>query len=82
MAIPTAAIIVIVILACLAVVSLGAALTKQWNPQRPENRFTYQREQEQYMRSVRLMNLSRFHRESRARDVEVGYLETESGSRF
>ena len=84
MGIPTAAIIVIVVVACLAVVSLGAALTKQWFPYRTEDRFSYPREQELYMRSVRLKNLGRFQRETKLpgmgghhngslpRDVEPG----------
>ncbi|PWY85896.1 hypothetical protein BO70DRAFT_360756 [Aspergillus heteromorphus CBS 117.55] len=82
------AIIVIVIVVCLAIVCLGAALTKQfWNDE-PEHRFHFPREQEQYMRSVRLKNLGFFQRESMGmtgkppapvvRDVESGYSENES----
>ncbi|PLB54729.1 hypothetical protein P170DRAFT_24431 [Aspergillus steynii IBT 23096] len=89
MGIPTAAIIVIVVVACLAAVSLGAALTKQWFPYHTEDRCNYPRDQELYMRSVRLKNLDRFQRESRGghhynanRDVEGGYPETGSGSRY
>ncbi|KAI9035868.1 uncharacterized protein KD926_002800 [Aspergillus affinis] len=95
MGIPTAAIIVIVVVACLAVVSLGAALTKQWFPNRTEDQFSPPREQGLYMRSVRLKNMGRLHRESKAvgtggyrhnrngnRDVEAGYYETGSGSRY
>lgn len=69
----TAAIIVIVIVACLAAVSLGAALTKQLNPTQPQGLRNYPLEQERYMRSVRLKNWGVFHRDSAPpgpRDVE------------
>ena len=76
------AIIVIVIVVCLALVSLGAALTKQFWPEAPQQRYNYPAEQQSYMRTVRLKNLGIFQRESMsmpgkmpaaaARDVESG----------
>ncbi|GCB23462.1 hypothetical protein AAWM_06347 [Aspergillus awamori] len=76
------AIIVIVIVVCLALVSLGAALTKQFWPEAPQQRYNYPAEQQSYMRTVRLKNLGIFQRESMsmpgkmpapvARDVECG----------
>ncbi|PYI04295.1 hypothetical protein BO78DRAFT_398979 [Aspergillus sclerotiicarbonarius CBS 121057] len=80
-------IIVIVIVVCLALVSLGAALTKQFWPEAPQQRYNYPAEQQSYMRTVRLKNLGIFQRESMnmskapapvARDVESGYSENES----
>lgn len=70
----TSAIIVIVIVVCLAIVSVGAALTRHYY--RPgENFSAYQPtpEQDVYMRSVRQRNLGHFRRESAMmgmRDVE------------
>ncbi|KAF9890804.1 hypothetical protein FE257_005375 [Aspergillus nanangensis] len=69
----TSAIIVIVIVACLAAVSLGAALFKQYYPESSAGRFNYPREQELYMRSVRMNNMGHFRRESMMKDVEMGY---------
>jgi hypothetical protein len=61
----TPAIIVIVIVACLAIVSFGAALTRQLYPaETTETRFQPTYDQEMYMRSVRRKNLGIFHRES------------------
>ncbi|RAL09773.1 uncharacterized protein BO97DRAFT_160273 [Aspergillus homomorphus CBS 101889] len=62
----TSAIIVIVIVACLALVSLGAALFKTYGvgPGEKERPYNFSREQESYMRSVRLKNLGFFQRES------------------
>ncbi|KKK16907.1 hypothetical protein P175DRAFT_0553460 [Aspergillus ochraceoroseus IBT 24754] len=59
-----AAIIVIVIVACLAAVSLGAALSRQYSPHDDLQRSGYSREQELYMRSVRMKNMGIFRRES------------------
>ncbi|RAH64134.1 uncharacterized protein BO66DRAFT_396414 [Aspergillus aculeatinus CBS 121060] len=58
------AIIVIVIIACLAVVALGAALFKTYGGPEKERPYNFSREQESYMRSVRLKNLGFFQRES------------------
>ncbi|KAL5359063.1 hypothetical protein BJX96DRAFT_174020 [Aspergillus floccosus] len=69
----TSAIIVIVIVACLAVVSLGAALFKQYSPDRSEDRFHYSAEQQRYMRDIRLKTMGHFRRESMMKDVESGY---------
>jgi hypothetical protein len=74
MGLSNSAVIVIVIVACLAAVTLGAALFRQYNPAEGGivgQRFS--REQEMYMRSVRLKNLGFNYRESRTpmpRDVE------------
>ncbi|KAH2654871.1 hypothetical protein LV164_000010 [Aspergillus fumigatus] len=65
MGLTTPAIIVIVIVACLAAVSLGAALTRQLNPAESyESRFQPSHAQEMYMRSVRMRTLGAFRRES------------------
>lgn len=61
----TPAIIVIVIVVCLAVVSFGAALTRTLYPaESTDQRFQRSYDQEMYMRSVRRKNLGIFHRES------------------
>ncbi|KAL2826953.1 hypothetical protein BJY01DRAFT_229438 [Aspergillus pseudoustus] len=75
MALSNGAIIVIVIVACLASVTLGAALFKQYNPADALGGQRFSREQEMYMRSVRLKNMGFNYRESRtampmSRDVE------------
>ncbi|PYH43716.1 uncharacterized protein BP01DRAFT_367226 [Aspergillus saccharolyticus JOP 1030-1] len=90
----TSAIIVIVIVACLALVSLGAALFKTYGGPDKERPYNFSREQESYMRTVRLKNLGIFQRESMVgypgggsgkgpappvvRDVESGYSENDS----
>ena len=60
------AVIVIVIVCCLAFISLGAALTRQlYPPSRYEGgRFEPSREQELYMRSVRIRTRGVFRQES------------------
>ncbi|KAF7589077.1 hypothetical protein BBP40_004782 [Aspergillus hancockii] len=88
MGIPTAGVIVIVIVACLAVVSLGAALTKHLNPGdgTGNERYQYSRDQELYMRSVRLKNLSNYARETRThprpKDLESAVYTEDGSSRF
>ncbi|GFF54487.1 hypothetical protein IFM46972_10034 [Aspergillus udagawae] len=73
MGLTTAAIIVIVIVACLAAVSLGAALTRQLYPAEAyERRFQPSHAQEMYMRSVRMKNLGIFRRESLHSSVGMG----------
>jgi hypothetical protein len=73
MGLTTAAIIVIVIVACLAAVSLGAALTRQLYPAESyERRFQPSHSQEMYMRSVRMKNLGIFRRESLFSSASVG----------
>ncbi|KAG2414935.1 hypothetical protein HFD88_006123 [Aspergillus terreus] len=79
--IPTAGIIVIVIVACLAVVSLGAALFKHYAPDGSGDRFHYSPEQQQYMRAIRLKTLGQYRRESMMKDVESGYT-VETSSRY
>ncbi|EAW25169.1 uncharacterized protein NFIA_106570 [Aspergillus fischeri NRRL 181] len=73
MGLTTPAIIVIVIVACLAAVSLGAALTRQLYPAESyERRFQPSHAQEMYMRSVRMRNLGIFRRESLFSSASVG----------
>ncbi|KAL4895625.1 hypothetical protein BDV59DRAFT_172831 [Aspergillus ambiguus] len=69
----TSAIIVIVIVACLFAVSMGAALFKQYYPDRSEDRYHYSPEQQQYMRSIRMKTMGHFRRESMMKDIESGY---------
>lgn len=66
------AIIVIVIVACLFSVSLGAALFKYYFPDRSEDNYHYAPEQQKYMRAVRMRNMRGFRRESVLKDVESG----------
>ncbi|KAL4908857.1 hypothetical protein BDW74DRAFT_73725 [Aspergillus multicolor] len=74
MGLSNSAVIVIVIVACLGAVTLGAALFRQYNP--AEGGLVghdFSREQQMYMRSVRLKNMGFNYRESRTpmpRDVE------------
>ncbi|KAL2822101.1 hypothetical protein BJX63DRAFT_427446 [Aspergillus granulosus] len=73
MGLSNSAIIVIVIVACLASVTLGAALFKQYNPADGMAVRRFSREQEMYMRSVRLKNMGYNYRESRTpmpRDID------------
>ncbi|KAL5339541.1 hypothetical protein BJX70DRAFT_397741 [Aspergillus crustosus] len=66
MALSNGAIIAIVIAACLAVTTIGAALFRQYNPAEPTGGLrNFSREQEIYMRSVRLKNMGFNVRESR-----------------
>lgn len=70
----TSAIIVIVIVACLAAVSIAAALTRHLNPaSSTEANFQPSEDQDLYMRSVRRRTMDHFRRESvHARDLESG----------
>ncbi|KAB8078299.1 hypothetical protein BDV29DRAFT_166462 [Aspergillus leporis] len=86
MGIPTGGIIVIVIVACLGVTALCAAIFKHVNPgDGSVNRYQYSREQELYMRSVRLKNLGIFQQETRKnvrpKDLESAVY-TEDSSRY
>jgi len=59
------AVIVIVIVCCLAFISLGAALTRQlFPPSESGTRYEPTRDQEMYMRAVRQRNRYEFHRQS------------------
>jgi hypothetical protein len=64
MALTQAAIIVIVLCACLAVTALGAALFKHYNPNEDEGRYNTSYEQGQYMRNVRMRNYGHLRAES------------------
>ncbi|KAL3477001.1 hypothetical protein BJX99DRAFT_257904 [Aspergillus californicus] len=76
MALSNSAIIVIVIVACLGAVTLAAALFRQYNPADAGAAHRFSREQEMYMRSVRMKNMGFNYRESKTpmpmppRDVE------------
>lgn len=54
--ISTPAVIVIVLVACLAITALGAALFKHYRPSNEEGRYNTSYEQGQYMRQVRMRN--------------------------
>lgn len=59
------AVIVIVIVSCLAIISLGAALSRQLYPPEEEgNRYEPSRDQQMYMWSLRQRIRGNFHRES------------------
>lgn len=64
MALTQAAIIVIVLCACLAVTALGAALFKHYNPNEDEGHYNTSYEQSQYMRNVRMRNYGHLRAES------------------
>ncbi|OJJ64203.1 hypothetical protein ASPSYDRAFT_140912 [Aspergillus sydowii CBS 593.65] len=73
MALSNSAVIVIVIVACLFAVTVAAALFRQYSPAEHNAYRGFSREQEVYMRSVRLKNLGFNYRESQTpmpRDVE------------
>ncbi|KAL4864742.1 hypothetical protein BDV12DRAFT_200821 [Aspergillus spectabilis] len=72
MALSNGAIIAIVIAACLAVTTIGAALFRQYNPAEPSAIQRFSREQEMYMRSVRLKNMGFNVRESRQGGMGMG----------
>ncbi|KAJ5287832.1 hypothetical protein N7478_003518 [Penicillium angulare] len=83
MALTRAAIIVIVLVGCLAITALGAALFRHYNPLGDDPRnydATY--EQSTYMRGVRLRNYGHLKRESlgAARDLESRYQMEETAS--
>ncbi|KAJ5090879.1 hypothetical protein N7532_009563 [Penicillium argentinense] len=71
MALTRAAIIVIVLVACLAVTALGAAIFRHYNPSEDEGRYNFSHEQQQYMRSVRLRNLAALRAEAMAARHEL-----------
>lgn len=56
MGLTTPAIIIIVLVGCLAVTALGAALFRHYNPADNEGRYNTPYEQGQYMRQVRMRN--------------------------
>ncbi|KAI9931173.1 hypothetical protein ASPWEDRAFT_178646 [Aspergillus wentii DTO 134E9] len=77
------AIIVIVIVCCLAVVCIGAALFRQYSPAEHDTPSAYQpqHDQQHYMRSVRMRNFGFLQGESvRPKDVESHYAHTESSA--
>ncbi|KAJ5095921.1 hypothetical protein NUU61_005277 [Penicillium alfredii] len=65
------AIIVIVLVGCLAVTALGAALFQKYNPADNDSRYSPPYEQGQYMRTVRMRNYGHLKQESlEGRDIE------------
>jgi hypothetical protein len=81
MGISNSAIIVIVLVSCLAVTAIGAALFIRYNPA-DESRFSPNHEQHQYMRQVRARNYSHLRQESlggRA-DLESRYTSEEASA--
>lgn len=69
--VPTPAVIIIVLVACLAVTALGAALFRRYNPSDAESRYTPPHNQGQYMRTVRMRNYTHLKRASlEAKDIE------------
>ncbi|KAJ5376649.1 hypothetical protein N7509_013535 [Penicillium cosmopolitanum] len=81
MALTQAAIIVIVLCACLAVTALGAALFKHYNPNEDEGHYNTSYEQSQYMRNVRMRNYGHLRAESisAVKDLESSYTPSASG---
>lgn len=63
-ALSNSAIIVIVLIACLAVTALGAAMFRQYNPREDQGRYNTSYEQGQYMRQVRMRNYGHLKQES------------------
>lgn len=72
MGLTTPAIIVIVLVGCLAITALGAALFRHYTPLEEEARYSASYEQGQYMRTVRMRNYGHLKQESlgAARDLE------------
>ncbi|KAL4922380.1 hypothetical protein BDW62DRAFT_197059 [Aspergillus aurantiobrunneus] len=84
MALSNSAVIVIVIVCCLAAVTIAAALFRQYNPADHHRPRGFSRDQELYMRSIRLKNMGYNYRESRSpmpRDVESA-MTTDDSSRY
>jgi hypothetical protein len=71
MAISTPAIIVIVLVGCLAVTALGAALFKHYSPADEETRYNPTFEQGQYMRQVRARNYGHLKQESMSGRIDL-----------
>lgn len=70
-ALSTPAIIVIVLVGCLATTALGAALFRHYNPADEESRYNASYEQGQYMRQVRMRNYGHLKQESLgSKDIE------------
>ncbi|KAJ5701722.1 hypothetical protein N7488_009270 [Penicillium malachiteum] len=83
MSLSDSAIIVIVLVACLAVTALAAALFRHRTPVEEEARSINQtHEQSKYMRTVRMMNYGHLKRESlgAARDLESRYTSEEASN--
>ncbi|KAJ5891518.1 uncharacterized protein N7473_007746 [Penicillium subrubescens] len=80
----TPAIIVIVLVGCLAITALGAALFRHYRPLEEEARYSASYEQGQYMRTVRMRNYGHLKQESLgpARDLESRYTADEVSSHY
>lgn len=73
MTLSDSAVIVIVLVGCLAITALAAALFRHYNPKEEEGRrFNTSYEQGQYMRDVRMKNYQHLRQESlgAAKDLE------------
>ncbi|KAJ5437895.1 uncharacterized protein N7458_008893 [Penicillium daleae] len=75
MGLTTPAIIVIVLVGCLAITALGAALFRHYSPIEEEASYSASYEQGQYMRTVRMRNYGHLKQESlgAVRDLESRY---------
>jgi len=84
MGLTTPAIIVIVLVGCLAITALGAALFRHYTPLEEEARYSASYEQGQYMRTVRMRNYGHLKQESlsAARDLESRYTGDEASSHY
>ncbi|EPS30516.1 hypothetical protein POX_b02479 [Penicillium oxalicum] len=82
MGLSNSAIIVIVLVACLAVTAMGAALFRHYNPLEDESRYNVSHEQGHYMRTVRMRNFGFLQQESMrgVQDLESRYPMDEASS--
>jgi hypothetical protein len=71
MVLSTPAIIVIVLVGCLAITALGAALFKHYGPADEETRYNPTFEQGQYMRQVRARNYGHLKQESMSGRIDL-----------
>ncbi|CAL5873577.1 uncharacterized protein PFLUO_LOCUS7858 [Penicillium psychrofluorescens] len=80
----TSAIIVIVLVGCLAVTALGATLFRQYNPAEAETPYSPQHEQLRYMQTVRIRNHAYLKRESvdAAKDLESRFTPDEASGYY
>ncbi|KAJ5202026.1 uncharacterized protein N7498_006689 [Penicillium cinerascens] len=83
MGISTPAIIVVVLVACLAVTALGAALFKHYSPAEEEAHYNPTYEQGHYMRQVRARNYGHLKQESISSRIDLeSRLTTEDASAY
>ncbi|KAJ5175076.1 uncharacterized protein N7482_000953 [Penicillium canariense] len=86
MGLTTGAIIVLVLVGCLAVTALGASLFRHYTPIEEEARYSASYEQGKYMRTVRLRNHNHLRQESlnaaKAKDLESQYSTDQASSHY